>query len=480
MGVLTGLKPERVFYYFEELTRIPHGSGDTLAISNYICRTAKDMGLYCRQDELNNVIIIKPAAPGYENAPAVMLQGHMDMVCEKEKGCSHDFSRDPLKLGIDGDEIYAEGTTLGGDDGIAVAYMLALLEEKDLGHPRLECVITVDEETGMEGAEGVDLDGLEAKYLLNLDSEEEGIFLASCAGGLRFNLNLPLNREPWKGTEYKISVEKLTGGHSGGEIHKGRANANVLLGRLLNELQGHISFRLTDLAGGSKDNAITRESFARIVSEEPFEKIAEAVESLAAVYRKEYAVTDPLMEITAAESAGDKMPLDEISQEKVLFALLEAPYGVQAMSSDIEGLVETSLNLGIMETREKEWHISYSIRSSVASRKEWLKEKLIRLAQYLGGSYSITGDYPGWEFQRESALRDLMCAVYREKYGKDPLVEAIHAGLECGLLLHKKPDMDAVSFGPDMKDIHTPKERLSISSTARVYDFLKEVLSRMK
>lgn len=478
MDVLKGLSPERVFYYFEQIARIPHGSGNTKAVSDYICAAGKELGLECRQDELNNVILIKEASAGYENAPAVMLQGHMDMVCEKESGVEHDFTKDPLNLRTEGDEIFAEGTTLGGDDGIAVAYMLALLEDKKLSHPRLECVITVDEETGMEGAEGIDLSGLEAKYLLNLDSEEEGIFLASCAGGLRFNLDLPVKRERCEGNCVCIRIDGLTGGHSGGEIHKGRANANVLLGRLLNSLAETVEFRLVSLEGGTKDNAITRSAKA-VLKTRSDRQIIQKVKDLAETYRREYALTDPQMEITAEAFMEEAEAMDRESQKKVLFALLEAPYGVQAMSNDVEGLVESSLNLGIMNTAENSWHISYSIRSSVESRKEWLKQKLTHLADFLGASHSETGDYPGWEFVRESGLRNLMCQVFEEMYGKKPQVEAIHAGLECGLLLNKRPGMYAVSIGPDMKDIHTPQERLSISSTARVYDFLKKVLERI-
>ena len=479
---LEGLQPERVFYYFEELTRIPHGSGNTKKISDYCADMAKAHGLEYYQDELNNLIIIKPASAGYAESPAVMLQGHLDMVNEKTDESAHDFSKDPLDIDVDEDWIYAHDTTLGGDDGIAVAMMLAILEDQSLAHPRLECVFTIDEEVGMEGAAGIDLSMCRSRYLLNLDSEEEGIMLSSCAGGVRYDLQLPVRYAKAKGVRADLVISGLKGGHSGAEIDKQRANANILMGRLLFRLDLEGDYSLNSLEGGSKDNAITRTCRAELlVDEEAVQTLEKETADFLAEIRNEYQTVDPDIDITLEfKTAQQAQILNPLDHEKVIFLLMQAPYGVQAMSTDIEGLVETSLNLGVMRLTEDHFMMRYSIRSCINSRKKLLCDKLEYLIQFLGGDFTFTGDYPEWEYKRDSNFRALLADVYEEKYGSKMQVQAIHAGLECGIIGKKLPGIDMVSIGPDMKDIHTPQERLSISSTARTYDFVCEVLKRMQ
>lgn len=482
MRVLEGLAPEKVFYYFEEITRIPHGSGNTTAISNYCVEFAKERGLEYYQDEFENVIIIKPATAGYENSKSVMIQGHLDMVNEKLPDSKHDFDKDPLKLMIEGDWITADGTTLGGDDGIAIAYALAILDSDDLEHPRLECVFTTDEEVGLTGANNLDCSNLKAEYMINIDSEDEGIFLASCAGGMRYNITLPVERVEREGLLVEFKLKNLTGGHSGCEIHKERANAVVLMGRALADIRKQVKYSLVNLYGGLKDNAIPRECSVQFaINEEDFDTLKSTIEKAVAVYKEEYALSDPDMdyEINSLGVSGVKAFSDE-AFDKILIFLNFVPNGIQHMSLDIKDLVETSLNLGIANSVEDIISFSFALRSSVASRKIRLGDRMELLANYLGGTYECTGEYPAWSYKRDSHLRDIMCNTYKDLFGAVAKVEAIHAGLECGILSEKMPNVDMVSIGPDMKDIHTTEEMLSISSTQRVWQFLVEVLKRLK
>ena len=479
MEVLSELQPRAVFHYFEELCAIPHGSENTKAVSDWCAAFAKARGLEYHQDALNNIIIIKEAAPGYEGAEPVILQGHLDMVCEKEAGCPKDLEREGLDLEADGDFVTARGTTLGGDDGIAVAMALALLDSRDLPHPRLEVVLTVDEEVGMLGAAALDVSPLRGKTLINLDSEEEGVFTVSCAGGNRTECILPVKREPFSGTVLTVTVGGLTGGHSGTEIHRGRANANVLLGRCLRVVSARTQLRLGAAAGGSKDNAIPTESRAQIVVSDEAAARA-ALGELEAALRREYRTTDPELFLRAEPSQWEGNPMDRTSTERAVCLLTCLPNGVQAVSGDIPGLVQTSLNLGILTTGVEELRACFSVRSSLGSQKEALKDRLTCLTQALGGRSQYSGDYPAWEYKEDSLLRDRMVQVFREQYGRAPKVEAIHAGVECGLLAGKIPGLDCVSIGPDLLEIHTPRERMGISSVQRVWAFLLEVLKRSK
>mgnify|MGYP002429354826 CR=1 FL=1 len=477
MEVLSALQPRAVFHYFEELCAIPHGSGNTKAVSDWCAAFARARGLEYHQDALNNIIIIKEAAPGYEGAEPVILQGHLDMVCEKEPGCPKDLEREGLDLEVGGGFVTARGTTLGGDDGIAVAMALALLDARDIPHPRLEVVLTVDEEVGMLGAAALDVSPLRGRTLINLDSEEEGVFTVSCAGGNRTECILPVKREPFSGTVLTVTVGGLTGGHSGTEIHRGRANANVLLGRCLRAVSARTELRLGEAAGGSKDNAIPTASVALVAAD------AGAVQAVCAemdaAFKKEYRVNDPAITVSARPAESSLLPMDEASSRSAVCLLACLPNGIQAMSADMPGLVQTSLNLGILTTGDDAVHASFSVRSSVATQKQMLIDRLRCLTESLGGSVSTHGEYPGWEFMPQSPLRDLMVQVFTDQYGYAPKVEAIHAGLECGLFSAKLPGLDCVSFGPDLKEIHTFRESLSVSSVQRVYAMVVETLKRM-
>ena len=482
MGVLSGLEPQSVFYYFEEITKIPHGSGNVDRISDYLVEFARERNLFYIQDESKNVIIVKEATTGYEKEPAVILQGHMDMVAVKKPDCDMDMKTEGLRVAVDGDKIYAEGTSLGGDDGIAVAYALALLDSDTIKHPRLEVVITVDEEVGMDGARMIDLSMLKGKRMLNLDSEDEGIFLTSCAGGARANCHLPLQTESGSGVTYEVTVGGLLGGHSGGEIHKERGNSNCLFGRLLWALSSQVPVRLVSVNGGLADNAIPRETKAVLAlaseDEKQYEEVLfQVIDKVAADVKEELATKDPDFNIKAEKgSEGSFISVTTKDTRKAAAFLWSLPNGVQAMSADMQGLVETSLNLGILQSDETGLWADFSVRSSVESAKEALIEKVKTVTELAGGSVELSGDYPGWKYRVHSPLREKMVALYEKMYGVAPKVEAIHAGLDCGLLSSKIEDLDCVSFGPQMSDIHTTEETLSISSTKRVWEYLVSLL----
>lgn len=481
MGILSALKPQNVFHYFEEICNIPHGSGNVEQISDYLVDFAKERNLFYIQDELKNVIIIKEATTGYEQEPPVIIQGHMDMVAVKKPDAQIDMQTEGLRLQVDGDLVFAEGTSLGGDDGIAVAYALAILDSTELAHPRLEVVITVDEEVGMDGARGIDLSMLKGHRMLNLDSEEEGIFLTSCAGGGRIHSYIPYSTAEKEGVLYRISVEGLLGGHSGAEIHKERGNSNCLTGRLLYALTKEISVCLENVKGGLADNAIPRQTVASVViNADDAERFKEILLQTEKEVQTELATKDPDFGITAVEVAEGKYTCaDEESTAALVSYLVALPNGVQAMSADMPGLVETSLNLGIMELNadEQELICEFSVRSCIESSKHALVDKVCAVTELAGGHYSVSGDYPGWAYRVDSPLRDKMIRVYERMYGKTPEVQAIHAGLECGILASKIDDLDCISFGPDMRDIHTTEETLSIASTQRVWEYLVTLLA---
>ena len=478
MSVLGHLEPKKVFAFFEEMCAIPHGSRNNTAISNWLVKFAADRGLEHYQDAAENVIIIKPATPGYEAAEPVIIQGHMDMVCEKAAGCIKDMAKEGLDLAVDGDFIYAKDTTLGGDDGIAVAMGLALLDSDDVAHPRLEVVITTDEELGMDGAVALDASVLQAKRMLNIDSEDEGVFTVSCAGGAGAKVHLPVKRECFAGVVATIEISGLAGGHSGVEIHKGRANADMLLGRVLYAAAAKTALRIVSVEGGLKDNAIPAAAKA-VVCVEDMGVLTQVCAEADAALRAEYAVTDAGVRVAVTEG-GEGVAFDELSTQRVICLLTCAPNGVQVMSADIEGLVQTSLNLGVLYTQEDCVVASFCIRSSVDSQKMMLIDRLDSFARMLGGESRVSGIYPGWAYRQESPLRDLMTEVFADLYSRQPAIEAIHAGLECGLFAGKIADLDCVSFGPDLYEIHTPRERMSISSVQRTWAFLVELLRRMK
>ena len=479
MGVLSDLEPKRIFEIFEELCAIPHGSTHTKAISDWCVEFGKRLGLEYYQDEANNVILIASATSGYETAPAVILQGHLDMVCEKEPGCVKDMDAEGLDLFVECDVVGARGTTLGSDDGIAVAMALAALEDKTMPHPRLEAVLTTEEEIGMMGAAVLDVSPLLGRTMLNIDSEVEGVFTVGCAGGSRVSCRLPLVREVFEGETLAIRVGGLVGGHSGVEIDKGRANADMLLGRLLKAASGAAAVRLVSAQGGSKDNAIPTAAEAVFVTADGG-AVREAVEKLTADLKKEYRAPDPGLTVTVEPGTACWLPMDADTTERVLCLLLCLPNGIQAMSMDIPGLVQTSLNLGILACEEGQLSADFSVRSSMASQKELVQERLRCLTEQVGGHVAIWGDYPAWEYLPESPLRERMTEVYREQCGKEPVIETIHAGVECGIFSEKLPGLDCVSFGPDLTDIHTPRERMHIASVQRTWALVKEVLKRSR
>ena len=481
--VLGHLQPEKVFHYFEEISNIPRGSGNEQAISDYMVAFAKKHGLEVKQDEAKNIYITKPATPGYEDAPGVILQGHMDMVCEKNKDTEHDFEKEGLKLYIDGDFIRAKGTTLGADNGVAIAYQMAILADNTLKHPMIEALMTTEEETGMGGVEALHPEYLQGKRMINLDTDIEGEFLVSCAGGAKTLMELPVKRV--EATEdnktFKVVINGLKGGHSGADIHLELANANILMSRILDALNEQTTLKLVALSGGAKDNVITRESEAIFnVTNKDVSKVKQIVEALQEVFNTEYEAQDPTIKVTVDEVNFEKHCIDEASTEAVIQFLHLMPHGVVAYSMQIPGLVETSLNVGVVKLEEDYLKLVVSIRSSVPSKRAYVLRKIEKVCEAVGAKCTITGAYPAWVYASESPLRDQAVAVYEAMYGHKPEIKAIHAGLECGFILEKLPHLDIIALGPNTYKIHSPEECASISSMARVYAYLIQLLETLK
>ena len=481
MRILENLEPQDVFYYLEEICKIPHGSGNTGQISDYLKAFADEHGLYCRQDELNNIIMIKEASKGYEDHEPVLLQGHMDMVAVKDADCTIDMTKDGLQLEILGDRLTAKGTSLGGDDGIAVAFGLALLAGEEYRHPRIELILTVDEEVGMEGATGLTVDDLTAKRMINLDQEEEKIFITGCAGGARIDIRKKTETEQVNGMLCKLKISGLQGGHSGQEINKERGNAICLMGRLLAALQEKTPVYLKEVNGGTADNAIPNEVCAEIVVTEWTEDIAAFMEEKFCGLKAEFAGKEDGLKCELQVGAEDALieVCNRKDSEQWIHLLNVIPHGVIANSVKMKGLVETSLNPGILNVSAVEGMVSTSVRSSNAAAKEALINQLKSLAALCDATVGIRGDYPGWDYDPDSPLREKMVTIYEEMYGVKPQIEAIHAGLECGIFQSKIPGLDCVSIGPDMQDIHTTRETLSIPSVQRVWKFLLKVLESL-
>ena len=497
--MLEKYQPQKVLHYFEQICRIPHPSYHCEAISNYLMDFAKAHGLEAYQDQFYNVIIIKEASAGKEELEPIMIQGHMDMVTVKDDGIRIDMQKEGLQLAIDGDYIYAKGTSLGGDDGIAIAYGLALLDDDTLSLPRIELVVTTEEEVGMEGATGIDLSVCRANRMLNLDSEDEGEFVVACAGGMRVHADMEAG-EKLQLTEnellYCIEVGGLAGGHSGTEIIRHSANACKVIGSVLHGLWAmDCPFMMMDLEGGTKDNAIPIYAKALIaVSKERKDQIKANIDKLQEDFRKQYGATDPdgyvkCSEVEPADRNDMQSCLQNTKKEILLFSkertrqiidfLCEVPNGVQSMCTEMPELPQTSLNLGIMKGEADGIHFDFSLRSSVSAEKKELCDKVCEIIDKYEGTYELGGDYPAWEYKADSALREHLVRVYEKQYGKLPEVLSIHAGLECGILASKKPGLDCVSVGPDILDIHTTRERLSISSVQRVWKFLVEALETL-
>jgi len=475
---LAGLEPANVFGYFEKICSIPHGSRNTTLIADYLVEFAKEHEIRYIRDEHNNVLFFQEGTCGLEDHEPVIIQGHSDMVCEKDADCPIDMTVEGLDVTHDGQYVYAKGTTLGGDDGIALAYALAILADKSIPHPPLEVIITVDEEIGMLGAAAVDLSMLQGRKLLNIDSEEEGIFTVSCAGGCRVTLTLDVERRAVYGPCIRLNVDGLQGGHSGVEIHKNRANANKVMGEFMSRIQNLMPLCLTSYTGGTKDNAITRSAQATLVAMGiNLERINDIAAQLQAEIRKQYDEPEATVQAFDVDALGGNSLTTE-STAKVISLLCSIPNGVQSMSQDIAGLVQTSLNLGIAKLGDR-FSLTTATRSSVNAEKVELVAQLKKLAEMYDAGFSTVGDYPAWEYKKESQLRDTMVKIYTDMFGKEPEVVAIHAGLECGLLSEKLPGLDCVSIGPQMHDIHTSREKLGIASTERTWKFLLEILKNL-
>lgn len=478
--MLENFKPQNVFMYFEEICKIPHGSHNTKAISDYVVSVAKEHGLKYIQDEVNNVIVFRNGSKGCEDSEPVMLQGHLDMVCEKnfETDAKFDFEKDSLKLAVMDDFVIARGTTLGGDDGIGVAYMLALLTDDSIITPPLECVFTIDEEIGMDGAHALDVSPLKAKKLINLDHEDEGCILTSCAGGRSTVLTLPVDKEKKSGVKYSLVICGLLGGHSGTEINKYRGNANLIMGRLLHFLSTKIPFELISINGGLQDNAIPRECNAEIlVNGSDTENFEGYLAEFEATIKNEYRTVEKNM-MVYCENKGecDAEVLTEGSRKRLIFLLMTLPDGVQRMSPDTADLVQTSSNVGIIRLSKDKFEVLISVRSSVTSEKEALCTKIQFLIETIGGTYIENSDYPAWEYKEDSQLREITVKSFRKIYNSEPVIMGIHAGLETGIFYNKIKGLDIVVLGPEVLDIHTPKERLFIPSVGRVYALILEML----
>lgn len=463
--VIQHKQPEAVFRFFEEISAIPRPSYHEEKIADYLVAFAKARGLWVLRDELHNVLIKAPATEGLSDRAPVLLQGHTDMVCEKNADVEHDFLRDPLKLYVDGDLLRARGTTLGADNGIAVAMMLALLDGALGAHPPVECLFTTTEEVGLNGAEGFDYRHIDARRMVNLDSEALGWVTAGCAGGIRSDLVLCAKTELFAGEALSVSVTGLMGGHSGENINSGRANANKLMGRLLDVLLRELpDTRLVTLTGGSKDNAIPRECRA-LLAVSSIEAASSILEEEGMCVAESLSADDRGFSLTVETGEPEAVMLSGEDTRRAVSLLHTARNGVMAMSEDIPGLVETSRNLGVVQTDAATLTFVFSSRSSKESALDGSVEELDALAESLGYTARHYSRYPGWEYAKVSPLRDAYLRAFRDVTGRDAAVNVIHAGLECGIICSKLPEMDVISIGPSMHDIHSPDEALELSST---------------
>lgn len=478
---ITGYKPEKLFHFFEDISAIPRGSANEKAISDYLVAFAEERNLWYHRDALFNVIIKKPASAGAKEKPAVMLQGHTDMVCEKLAGVAHDFTTDPLDLIIKDGVLSANGTTLGGDNGAAVACMLAILDDDTLTHPALECVFTTQEEIGLNGAEALDKSLLSARTMINLDSEDEGVATVSCAGGLRFGLTRPITRSKKEGMLLHLEATGLLGGHSGTDINKEHQNANLLMARMINHLFHNTDALLVDFNGGTKDNAIPRETSATLFySDEVAAKNAENLAlALSADFSSEICPYEPAFQFLVSTENGTADVISAEDGKAFITAMCLAPNGVQFRNMNLDGFTVTSLNLGIAATDETSASLVFAPRSSVATLMSALKEKLCLLAETFGFEVSMHGEYPGWNFAEVSPIRDVFVQSYKELFHDDLKIEAIHAGLECGLFSDAIPGLDAIAVGPTIRGCHTPDEHLPLDSFERFYELLTDVLKKL-
>ncbi len=479
---ITGYEPAQLFHFFEEVSAIPRGSGNEKGISDFLVAFAKERGLDVYQDKVYNVIIRKPASAGAENAPAVMLQGHIDMVCDKLGSVEHDFMTDGIDLVVKDGVLTANGTTLGADNGIAVALMLTVLNDDSIAHPALECVFTTDEETGLVGAETLDKSQISARTMINLDSEEEGVATVSCAGGVVVTYTCPIAREHKTGSTLTLDISGLLGGHSGSDINLERGNGNLIMARIIDRLMVAGEPAIVSFNGGTKDNAINRECKAELVYADhaAAEAAAEIAKGIIADVTVELEVFDPGFTCTV-EIADDAEveAMDEKSALALIRALRLAPNGVIRRNVATDGSVEVSSNIGVVATSDDQVKIMLSPRSSITSLQNEFKDRLQMLADVLGFDAKFEFEYPGWSYAEHSPVRDVFVESYRELFGSELRIESIHAGLECGLFAEALRGLDAIAVGPTLSDVHTPDESMELASAERFYELLIDVLKRL-
>ncbi len=469
-------KPASVFRFFEEICAIPHPSYHEEKIADYLCSFAAERGLECYRDSLHNVLIKKPATPDRVNDAPLMFQGHTDMVCVKTADCTIDFMKDGLSLYIDGDFLRAKGTTLGADDGIAVAVMLALLDGELSSHPALECLFTASEEVGLDGAEGFDYSKISARKIINMDSEDLGVITAGCAGGLRSTLTKTCTQVPFAGECLTVTVDGLFGGHSGVDIASGRANANKLMGRLLSKWQkAEGVVHLVSLNGGSKDNAIAAICEA-VIATSNVEATTALLNNTAAEIAAELAKDDKNFSLTVSPTKAPETMFSATDSAQLIAILAVVDNGIKEMNYNIKTLPEWSRNLGVITTEGNEVELTFSSRSAIESRLDASIDELDTLALITGCTAKHYSRYPGWDYAPTSPLRDLYARAYREVTGKDAIVDVIHAGLECGIIVSKLPDLDVISVGPDMRDVHSPDERLNLSSVETFWKTIEKLI----
>jgi len=481
-SVLGHLKPELVWYHFEEICKYPRPSKKEEKIAEYVVSVGKRLGLQVEKDKFGNIVIRKPATPGLENLKTVVLQGHIDMVCEKNRDVEHDFDKDPIYPYIDGDWVKAKGTTLGADNGIGVACALAVLEAKDVEHGPLECLFTLDEETGLTGASSLKKNWLKADILINMDSEDLGTIFIGCSGGKNTaaTFKAKLEKSPRNYSTFELKVAGLKGGHSGLEIHVGRGNAVKILNRAIWSYSQENNIRLAEINGGNKHNAIPREAFAVVlVPKNDEKKLKKFVAKYNDTVKAEYVSVEPDLMVSMEKHSTPEKVMDEKTQKHLLNALYSIPHGVIKMSNDIPGLVETSTNLAVVETKGKNVNIVTSQRSPVASENVDITNMVSSVLKLAGAEISYGDGYPGWAPDIHSDILKVFKSTFTKMYGKEPEVTAIHAGLECGIIKEKYPNMDMISFGPTMRDVHSPAEKLQISTVPEFYNQLKTVLKNI-
>lgn len=480
MESIRDLKPRSLWREFDEITKIPRPSKREEKIIQYLLDYGKKHNIETHRDAAGNVLMRKPATAGFENRQSIILQSHMDMVCEKNSGVDHDFMNDPIRTYIDGNWVRARGTTLGADDGIGVAAQLAILTDPDVEHGPIECLFTVDEETGLTGAFALESGFFNSGFLLNLDSEDEGEIFIGCAGGVDTLASFPYTTTgcPANTRPFRLAVTGLKGGHSGDEIHKGLANSIKLLVRLIHDIDSQLGIQLISIEGGNLRNAIPREAFASfVISTDKVPQLQQLVSKAGKALKQEYHVTEPYMSIELLSGDAASAVFDRASQDRLIALLYALPHGAIEMSREIPGLVETSTNLASIKRSEgNHLEITTSQRSSVDSAKDYIANSVASAFRLAGCEVQHSDAYPGWAPNTHSPILDITLTSYKKLFGNEPVVRAIHAGLECGLFLEKYPGLDMVSFGPTIKGAHSPDERIDIQSTQKFWDLLLDVL----